>query len=158
MNYVSTRGRAPALSFEQAMLSGLARDGGLYVPETLPQMGPDDIRALHGLPYEEIAFRVMRPFVGDTFSDETFGDLIAKAYAGFGHDARAPLVQLAPGHHLLFCLSIPAFRPWMKTSSNSSKKRLGRTARLNSSASGHYSKGLNTTYSSPPRPAFIATT
>ncbi|WP_167647056.1 threonine synthase [Mameliella alba] len=101
MRYISTRGQAPALTFEEAMLSGLARDGGLYVPETIPQMSADDIRALHGLSYEETAFRVMRPFVGEGFTDEVFADLIAKAYAGFGHGARAPLVQLAPGHFLL---------------------------------------------------------
>ena len=101
MRYISTRGQAPALSFEEAMLSGLARDGGLYVPETVPTMAADDIRALHGLSYEETAFRVMRPFVGDGFTDETLGDLITKAYAGFGHNARAPMVQLAPGHFLL---------------------------------------------------------
>ena len=101
MRYISTRGQAPALSFEEAMLSGLARDGGLYVPETVPAMSAADIRALHGLSYEETAFRVMRPFVGDSFTDETFGDLIARAYAGFDHGARAPLVQLAPGHFLL---------------------------------------------------------
>ncbi|MFW2542450.1 threonine synthase [Primorskyibacter sp. 2E107] len=101
MRYVSTRGQSPALSFEEAMLSGLARDGGLYVPESVPQMSAADIRALNGLSYEEIAFRVMRPFVGETFTDEVFADLIAKAYAGFGHNARAPLVQLAPNHFLL---------------------------------------------------------
>ena len=61
MRYISTRGQAPALSFEEAMLSGLARDGGLYVPETVPAMSAADIRALHGLSYEETAFRVMRP-------------------------------------------------------------------------------------------------
>ncbi|WP_372836284.1 threonine synthase, partial [Puniceibacterium confluentis] len=101
MKYISTRGQAPALSFEEAMLSGLARDGGLYVPDSVPQMSADDIRALHGQSYEEVAFRVMRPFIGDGFTDEVFADLIAKAYAGFGHGARAPLVQLAPGHFLL---------------------------------------------------------
>lgn len=101
MQYISTRGKAPALGFEDTMLSGLARDGGLYVPETIPTLSADDIRAMHGLSYEEIAFRVMRPFVGDAFTDEVFVDLIAKAYAGFGHDARAPLVQLGNGHFLL---------------------------------------------------------
>ncbi|WP_375259302.1 threonine synthase [Citreimonas sp.] len=101
MRYISTRGQAPSLSFEEAMLSGLARDGGLYVPETIPQMSGDDIRALQGLGYEETAFRVMRPFVGDTFDDATFRDLIARAYANFGHNARAPLKQLAPNHFLL---------------------------------------------------------
>jgi threonine synthase len=101
MRYISTRGKAPSLSFEEAMLSGLARDGGLYVPETIPQMSADEIRALQGLSYEEIAFRVMRPYVGDGFTDEVFADLIAKAYSGFGHNARAPMVQLAPNHYLL---------------------------------------------------------
>jgi threonine synthase len=64
-------------------------------------MSADDIRALNGLSYEEVAFRVMRPFIGESFTDEVFADLIAKAYAGFGHNARAPMVQLAPNHFLL---------------------------------------------------------
>ena len=101
MKYISTRGQAPALTFEEAMLTGLARDGGLYVPETIPQMSADDIAALSGLSYEETAFRVMRPFIGDSFTDDEFREIIARAYAGFGHIARAPLVQLAPNHFLL---------------------------------------------------------
>jgi threonine synthase len=101
MRYVSTRGQAPALSFGEAMLTGLARDGGLYVPDTIPEMSKADIAALAGLSYEEIAFRVMRPFVGDTFTDAEFRGAIERAYAGFGHAARAPLVQLAPNHFLL---------------------------------------------------------
>ncbi|MBK0328297.1 threonine synthase [Rhodobacteraceae bacterium F11138] len=101
MKYISTRGSAPELSFEEAMLTGLARDGGLYVPAEIPQMDPDDIAALAGLSYEETAFRVMRPFVGDCFSDQEFRAAIDRAYAGFGHAARAPLVQLAPNHFLL---------------------------------------------------------
>jgi threonine synthase len=101
MKYVSTRGSAPELSFEEAMLTGLARDGGLYVPATIPQMSHGDMAALAGLSYEETAFRVMRPFIGDSFTDAEFQDIIARAYAGFNHAARAPLVQLAPGHFLL---------------------------------------------------------
>ncbi|WP_417248195.1 threonine synthase [Celeribacter sp.] len=101
MKYISTRGEAPELSFEEAMLTGLASDGGLYVPASIPTMSKEEIAALAGLSYEEAAFRVMRPFVGETFSDEEFKDIIAKAYAGFGHDARAPLVQLGPNHFLL---------------------------------------------------------
>ena len=101
MKYVSTRGKAPILSFEEAMLTGLARDGGLYLPESIPQMSHADIAALAGLSYEDVAFRVMRPFIGDAFTDTEFQDIIARAYAGFAHAARAPLVQLAPGHHLL---------------------------------------------------------
>jgi threonine synthase len=101
MRYVSTRGQAPVLTFSQAMMTGLARDGGLYVPDTVPQMAHDDIAALAGLPYEEVAFRVMRPYLGDAFGDDEFRGLIAAAYAGFGHAARAPMVQLASGHFLL---------------------------------------------------------
>lgn len=101
MKYISTRGNAPVLTFEEAMLTGLARDGGLYVPETIPQMSHDDIAALSGLSYEEVAFRVMRPFIGDSFTDAEFKEIIAKAYAGFGHSARAPMVQLDSNHFLL---------------------------------------------------------
>ena len=99
MKYVSTRGQAPELGFEGAMLAGLARDGGLYVPAVVPQMSQADIAALAGLSYEQAAFRVMRPFVD--LPDDVFEGLIAKAYAGFGHSARAPLVQLDSGHFLL---------------------------------------------------------
>lgn len=101
MKYISTRGNAPELSFAEAMLTGLARDGGLYVPKKIPTMAQDDIAALAGLSYEEIAFRVMKPFVGDCFTDEEFQGIIARAYEGFRHTARAPLVQLAPNHYLL---------------------------------------------------------
>ncbi|SEN36558.1 threonine synthase [Loktanella fryxellensis] len=101
MRYISTRGQAPVLSFEDTMLTGLARDGGLYVPESIPTLSPDQIAAMAGQSYEEVAYTVMRPFVGDTFTDAQFRDLIAAAYAGFGHAARAPLVQLAPNHFLL---------------------------------------------------------
>ena len=101
MRYISTRGQAPDLSFEEAMLTGLARDGGLYVPAEVPVMSKADIAALAGLPYEEIAYRVMRPFVEGSFGDSEFSDIISRAYAGFDHDARAPLVQLGPNHFLL---------------------------------------------------------
>ncbi len=101
MHYVSTRGQAPVLNFEDTMLSGLARDGGLYVPETIPQLTHDEIAAMAGKSYEDIAFTVMRPFVDETFTDGEFSALIDKAYEGFGHAARAPLVQLDQGHFLL---------------------------------------------------------
>ena len=101
MSYISTRGMAPELTFEQAMLTGLARDGGLYVPAEIPTMSAAEIAALSGQSYEETAFRIMRPFIGDTFTDAAFRDIIAKAYAGFGHAARAPLKQLDSNHFLL---------------------------------------------------------
>ena len=82
-------------------MTGLARDGGLYVPETIPTMTHDEIAALAGLSYEEIAFRVMRPFIGDTFGDDEFRALIAAAYGNFGHALRAPLKQIGANHFLL---------------------------------------------------------
>ncbi|VDC28304.1 threonine synthase [Pseudogemmobacter humi] len=101
MRYISTRGQAPVLGFGEAMMTGLARDGGLYVPETVPQLSRDEIAAMAGLSYEDLAFRVMKPFIGDFFGDDEFRGLIAKAYEGFGHIARAPLVQLGPQHFLM---------------------------------------------------------
>jgi len=101
MRYISTRGTAPTLSFEEAMMTGLARDGGLYVPETVPTLTKSQIADMAGKSYEDIAFTVMRPFIGETFTDAEFKQLIAQAYAGFGHAARAPLVQLDSNHFLL---------------------------------------------------------
>ena len=100
MKYISTRGQAPALSFEDAMLSGLATDGGLYVPETWPQMSADDLAALAGLSYEEAAFRVIKPFVGETFGDDELRGILARAYGTFRHPARVPLVQTGPNEFI----------------------------------------------------------
>ncbi|MCU0900364.1 MAG: threonine synthase [Cypionkella sp.] len=101
MKYISTRGAAPVLGFGEAMMTGLARDGGLYVPQSIPVMPPDQIAALAGQSYEEIAYAVMRPYLGDTFGDDEFRGLLAAAYKSFGHHARAPIVQLGPNHFLL---------------------------------------------------------
>jgi threonine synthase len=101
MHYVSTRGAAPRLGFEEAMLAGLARDGGLYVPEVWPRLDHAAIAALAGLPYEEAAFRVMRPFVGAAFNDAEFRALIDAGYSCFGHPARAPLRQIGPNDWLM---------------------------------------------------------
>lgn len=101
MRYISTRGQAPVLSFEDVMLTGLARDGGLYVPESWPHMSPAEISALRGMSYEDAAFEVMRRFTGDCFTDHEFREIIARAYAGFGHRARAPMVQTGPNEWML---------------------------------------------------------
>ena len=101
MRYVSTRGNAPVLAFREAMMTGLARDGGLYVPAAIPTIGPDRFRALAGRPYEDAAFAVMWPFVEGAFDEATFRRLIAEAYDSFGHEARCPLVQVGPSHWLL---------------------------------------------------------
>lgn len=101
MRYISTRGQAPVLPFAEAMMTGLARDGGLYVPETIPQLSHAEIAALEGVSFEEAAFRITQPFVAESFSEAELREAIRRAYQGFGHAARAPLVQLAPGHFLL---------------------------------------------------------
>ncbi len=101
MKYVSTRGNAPELSFEEAMLSGLATDGGLYVPAEVPAFESREIATLHGKSYEDVAFAVMRQFVGDTFAEDEFRAVIKAAYAGFGHVCRAPLKQVGDGIWLL---------------------------------------------------------
>src|SRR5210317_1530270 len=101
MKYISTRGAAPELTFEEAMLTGLARDGGLYVPAEWPQLSYDQIAGFAGKSYEDVAFEVMKPFIGDTFTDTEFREIIARAYAVFGHKARCPIVQLDSNDFLL---------------------------------------------------------
>ncbi|HUF32021.1 MAG TPA: threonine synthase [Acidimicrobiales bacterium] len=101
MNYVSTRGRAPVLGFDDALLSGLARDGGLYVPEWWPQLGPEVWELPADAPYAEVATRVMRPFLGATIDEDTFAAIVAAAYATFDHPEVCPLVPLSRGTHLL---------------------------------------------------------
>ena len=97
MRYISTRGTAPALAFDDVLLAGLARDGGLYVPDHWPQFSPAEWRALRGKSYAEIAYAVMRPFVGGTIADDDLKRICVETYAVFGHPAVAPLKQLGPG-------------------------------------------------------------
>ena len=94
MKYISTRGQSPALNFEDAMLTGLAPDGGLYVPESIPEFSEQDIASMAGMSYQDIALMVMRPFVAGAISDEDLERLIAESYAGFRHSAIAPLTQV----------------------------------------------------------------
>ncbi len=101
MDYISTRGSAPALGFEQVTLAGLASDGGLYVPREWPRFSLDEIAALRGLPYPELAARVMAPFVGDSLAPGRLRELCEEAYARFAHAAVTPLVQLDERHWLL---------------------------------------------------------
>ncbi len=101
MHYVSTRGSAPSLDFEAVTLAGLAPDGGLYVPHEWPRFTQGQIAALAGLPYAQLAARVMLPFVGTSISSQDLGDLCERTYARFAHAAVAPLVQLDDRHFLL---------------------------------------------------------
>ncbi|HZJ11697.1 MAG TPA: threonine synthase, partial [Methyloceanibacter sp.] len=101
LQFVSTRGEAPALSFEGALLAALARDGGLYLPETWPKLQPDAIAGLAGLDYADVAYRVMRPYLE---GDPCLADLetvLEEAYGSFHHPAVAPLRQIAPNTFIL---------------------------------------------------------
>ncbi len=101
MRYVSTRGEAPELGFEDVLLTGLARDGGLYVPAIWPQLVSRELTQLQGKSYEEIAYAVIHPFIGGAIPDAELKRMIADAYGSFGHPAVAPLQQLDDNHWLL---------------------------------------------------------
>jgi threonine synthase len=97
MRYVSTRGLSPLCDFSGVLLAGLADDGGLFVPESWPEFAAADWRSMRGLPYPELAARVIQPFVGTALPFASLQALCAQAYAGFGHPAIAPLLQLETG-------------------------------------------------------------
>jgi threonine synthase len=101
LRYVSTRGEAPPLGFADAMLAGLARDGGLYVPEAWPQLAPAAIAGLAGRPYAEAVVEVMRPLVGEAIAEPDLARMAREAYGQFRHPAVAPLVQVGPNDFLL---------------------------------------------------------
>ncbi|MEL0305513.1 MAG: threonine synthase, partial [Halieaceae bacterium] len=94
MRYLSTRGQAPILDFEGVLLAGLASDGGLYLPESLPHFSTDELRAMRGLSYTELATTVIAPFVEGSIDRETLAELVEASYRDFRHQAVAPLVQL----------------------------------------------------------------
>ncbi len=101
MRYVSTRGEAPPLGFMDVTLAGLARDGGLYVPETWPRFSPQTIAGFAGRPYAEVAVEVIRPFVGDSIPEADLSRLTREAYGTFRHPAVAPLSQFGASTFLL---------------------------------------------------------
>ncbi|SPP91948.1 threonine synthase [Bradyrhizobium vignae] len=99
--YISTRGEAPELGFCDVMLTGLARDGGLYVPATWPQLPTETIAGFFGRPYWEVAVDVIRPFAGGEISDAELGRMANEAYATFRHPAVVPLRQMSPHQSVL---------------------------------------------------------
>ena len=99
--YISTRGDAPELGFDDVVLTGLARDGGLYVPKTWPSLSLEEISAMRGLSYAELAARVMAPFVAGAISEDELAELTAKAYSNFDHTEVAPLVRLNDDEYVL---------------------------------------------------------
>jgi len=109
LKYVSTRGRSPAATFEDVLLAGLARDGGLYVPDSWPLFGPDEIKDLRGLSYQGVAHKIISRFVGDSISAADLSELIDKAYSSFGHKAITPLRQTGANEWVLELFHGPTY-------------------------------------------------
>ena len=101
MQFVSTRGQAPPVNFDDLLLAGLAPDGGLYVPDEWPSFDEEEIRALAGLSYADLVQRVVTPYVGGAISSDDLGQIVGDAYKGFDHAAVAPLRQLSANEWLL---------------------------------------------------------
>lgn len=101
MRYISTRGLAPSLDFSECLLAGLARDGGLYVPEVWPQISRDEIAAFAGQPFHAVAFDIIRRFTGGSIPDPVLKEACEAAYASFAHKATTPLQQIAPNRFIL---------------------------------------------------------
>jgi threonine synthase len=101
VRYISTRGESPPLGFVEVMLAGLARDGGLYVPEAWPRLDAGAIKGFAGRPYAEVAVEVIRPFVGDTVTERDLARMAREAYGNFRHPAVAPLMQYGPNEFVV---------------------------------------------------------
>ena len=101
MNYVSTRGESPPIGFLDAVLAGLASDGGLYVPEVWPLLSQAEIAGFAGMPYANVAAHILGRFAGDSMSAAEVLEITTEAYAGFAHAAVTPLRQLDSGLWLL---------------------------------------------------------
>ncbi|MEM7068917.1 MAG: threonine synthase [Pseudomonadota bacterium] len=101
MKYVSTRGQAPDLSFCDTLLAGLARDGGLYIPQEWPQISVEEIKRMANRSYAENAKTILSPFVDGEIPEATFGKMVDEAYATFHHPAVAPLIQIGPDHWVM---------------------------------------------------------
>jgi len=101
VRYISTRGEAPPLGFAEVMLAGLARDGGLYVPESWPRLDERTIAGFAGRPYAEVAVEVIRPFVGDAIPEAELARMAREAYDNFRHPATVPLIQIGPNQFVL---------------------------------------------------------
>jgi threonine synthase len=101
MQFVSTRGQAPALGFSDAVLAGLAADGGLYVPATWPQVSAKEIAGFAGKPYADVAYAIISRFTEGEIPPAKLKAIIDEAYATFRHASVTPLVELEPGHFVL---------------------------------------------------------
>ena len=146
MDYISTRGQDGPLSYQEALLNGLARDGGLYLPTSWPRFSPDDIRAMRGLSYPELAARIMAPFTTGELSQDELLVMAKEAYQTFTHGDVVPLVSLGDklggNLHLLELFHGPtiAFKDvamqFLSRAFDDALKRTGRKASILGATSG----------------------
>jgi threonine synthase len=101
MKYISTRGNAPELTFEEVLLTGLAVDGGLYVPKEVPTFSKEEIESWRDLPYAELAHKVIYPFVEGSVDSDALAKILSEVYGAFSHKAVAPLQQLDNNEYVL---------------------------------------------------------
>jgi len=140
--YLSTRGEAPKLGFSDALLAGLARDGGLYVPDAMPRLPQGAIEALAGASYAQAAWRVILPFVDDALGEADLRAMTRATYAGFRHAATAPLVQIGDNLFVLELFHGPtlAFKDfamqWLGRAMNRALKERGARATIVGATSG----------------------
>ncbi|MDB3909803.1 threonine synthase, partial [Gammaproteobacteria bacterium] len=101
MKYISTRGGCSPQSFEQVLLTGLAPDGGLYVPAELPRFSEQEIASWQGLSYPDLVLKVIAPFIGDEIPADALRKIVEESYAEFDHPDVAPLTKLAENDYML---------------------------------------------------------
>ena len=101
MNYISTRGNAKKLNFEEVLLKGLAEDGGLYIPESIPMMSSDEIKSLSKKTYQDIAFHIIKKFTGETFPDSILKEMIFASYKNFTNTSIAPLIEYEKDKYIM---------------------------------------------------------
>ncbi|MBT5485331.1 MAG: threonine synthase, partial [Gammaproteobacteria bacterium] len=101
MRYISTRGKSPAQSFEEALLTGLAPDGGLYIPETVPQVSREQMQSWKNLGYAELAFEIISLYTADSMPDDDLREIINETYKMFSHPEVAPMQKLGEKEYVL---------------------------------------------------------
>jgi len=101
VKYISTRGKCPAQNFEEVLLTGLAPDGGLYIPESIPQVSAEQLEQWKSLPYADLAYEIIKLYVEDCMPGGDLKRIINETYAVFSHDEVAPVRRLQDGEYVL---------------------------------------------------------
>ena len=109
MKYFSTRQNSPKLNFIDTVLQGLATDGGLYLPENIPTFSSEEINEMKNMPYQLLAFKIMKKFIDGEIPDQDLENLIEKSYKTFSDKAVTPIKKLNNNQYLLELFHGPTF-------------------------------------------------